>query len=86
MLLLLGWLVNLSVSALGVTVPNLNPILPIFGTLGLILIVLEGSLELEINKTKLPLIGKTSLMPLLTLLVLSFSVAFIIQHYSNADF
>jgi len=77
MLLLLGWMVSLSVAAFGVTLPNLNPVLPIFGTLGLILIVLEGSLELEINKSKLPLIGKTSLMALKPILLLSFGFAFI---------
>lgn len=34
-------------------------ILPALGTLGLILIVLEGTLELELNKEKLPLIRQT---------------------------
>ncbi len=86
MLLLLGWLVSLAVSSFGVSVPNLNPILPIFGTLGLILIVLEGSLELEIKRSKLPLIGKTSLMALIPILLLSFALAFVIQYFSDADF
>jgi potassium/hydrogen antiporter len=71
MLLLLGWCVGLSVANFDIRMPDLNPILPVLGTLGLILIVLEGSLELEINKSKLALIGKTTLMALLPIVVLS---------------
>lgn len=54
-----------------VPVPNLNPLLPVFGTIGLILIVLEGALELEINRSKLPFIGKSALLALLPMLLLS---------------
>ncbi len=36
----------------------LNDLIPVLGTIGLILIVLEGALELEINREKLPLILK----------------------------
>ncbi|MFZ9956948.1 MAG: sodium:proton antiporter, partial [Flavobacteriales bacterium] len=49
LLLLLGWLVKQTVDLLNINIPNLNPLLPILGTIGLILIVLEGSLELELN-------------------------------------
>lgn len=76
LLLLLGWLVRLVTDYIGIRIPNLNPILPVFGTLGLILIVLEGSLELEINKQKLPLIGKSSLLALLPMLLLSGGIAY----------
>jgi hypothetical protein len=49
-------------------VPDLSLALPVLGTVGLILIVLEGSLELELDKTKAPLIIKsffTALVPML---------------------
>ena len=36
----------------------LDSLIPVLGTIGLILIVLEGALELEITKEKLPLIIK----------------------------
>jgi hypothetical protein len=37
---------------LDIEIPDLTSTLPILGTIGLILIVLEGSLELELNKSK----------------------------------
>jgi hypothetical protein len=52
---------------LDIEIPDLTSTLPILGTIGLILIVLEGSLELELNKSKF--INKTSLgaLPLIVL-------------------
>jgi len=47
LLLLLGWGVKQIVSFFNIPVPNLTSALPILGTIGLVLIVLEGSLELE---------------------------------------
>lgn len=81
LLLLLGFGAKLITESLNISVPNLNPILPILGTIGLILIVLEGSLELEINKSKLPLIFKSSLVALIPLLVISFGIAYYLNHF-----
>ena len=53
LLLILGWSVKQGAILFEISIPNLIPILPILGTIGLILIVLEGSLELELNKSKL---------------------------------
>lgn len=83
LLLLLGFGLKFVSSNLKINIPDLNPILPVLGTIGLILIVLEGSLELEINKTKLPLIYKSSIMALLPLLIISFSVAYYLNYYEN---
>lgn len=83
LLLLLGFGLKVFSSNLKINIPDLNPILPILGTIGLILIVLEGSLELEINKTKLPLIFKSSIVALLPLLIISFSVAYYLNYYEN---
>ena len=55
LLILMGWLVKQGTGVLDIVIPDLNPLLPFFGTVGLILIVLEGSLELQFNKKKLPL-------------------------------
>ena len=57
LLLGLGWCVKEVTKFLNLSIPDLSPILPILGTIGLVLIVLDGSLELELNKTKMPLIG-----------------------------
>jgi hypothetical protein len=43
---------------LGISIPDLKPILPVIGTVGLILIVLEGALELKLEKNKLEIIKK----------------------------
>jgi cell volume regulation protein A len=86
LLLLMGWFVKLIASYFDIIVPNLNPILPIFGTLGLILIVLEGSLELELAKSKLGLIGKSAMVALLPILILSFGLAFLFQYFGNTSF
>ncbi len=79
-LLLLGWVLKQLSVFLKIEIPNLTTILPVLGTLGLVLIVLEGSLELELNKKKLPIIGKSLILALLPMLVLSFLLAFLF-HY-----
>ena len=83
LLLLLGFGAKLVAESLNISIPNLNPILPILGTIGLILIVLEGSLELEINKSKLPLILKSSIVALIPLLVISFGIAYYLNHFEH---
>lgn len=83
LLLLLGFGAKLVTESLNISIQNLNPILPILGTIGLILIVLEGSLELEINKSKLPLILKSSIVALIPLLVISFGIAYYLNHFEH---
>lgn len=86
LLLVLGWIVRQSVDFFELRVPNLNAILPILGTVGLILIVLEGSLELELNKSKLPMISKSSIVALLPMLLFSFALAWTFQYFGNVSF
>ncbi|MBK9247493.1 MAG: cation:proton antiporter [Ignavibacteria bacterium] len=83
LLLLLGFGVKLMSANLNFEVPNLDSFLPILGTVGLILIVLEGSLELEINKSKLPLIFKSTVIALIPLLILSVSIAYYLYYTFN---
>ncbi|MGB4820822.1 MAG: cation:proton antiporter [Saprospiraceae bacterium] len=83
LLLLLGWIVKQTVDLFHIHIPDLNPLLPILGTIGLILIVLEGSLELELNKSKLSLIKKSSLNALLPMLALAFIVALLFQNFEH---
>lgn len=86
LLLLLGWTVGQVSNILEIPTPNLNPILPILGTVGLILIVLEGSLELELNKSKFSFVGKASLIAFLPMLLFSFGLAFAFQYFGNTTF
>ena len=83
LLLLLGFGVKLMSANFTIEVPNLDSFLPILGTVGLILIVLEGSLELEINKSKLPLIFKSTVIALIPLLILSVSIAYYLYYTFN---
>lgn len=86
LLIALGWCVKQASSFFGFQVYNLNPILPLLGTVGLILIVLEGSLELEINRSKLSLVGKSSLMALIPMILLSVGIALAFDYFGHTGF
>lgn len=79
LLLILGWIVKQSINFFHVELPDLEPILPILGTMGLVLIVLEGSLELEITKRKLPFIGKSFLIAFFAILAFSLGFGYILH-------
>jgi len=80
LLLALGYLVKQLCTLFNIVLFDLGGMLPILGTIGLILIVLEGALELELSKEKLPLIGKSIWVALLPIVVLCFGVA-LTMHY-----
>lgn len=86
LLLLLGWLVKQVTTLAQVQVPNLSPILPVLGTVGLILIVLEGALELELDKSKIPVIKKSFIVSFFPILILAFFLAGIFQYFGNTTF
>lgn len=86
LLLLLGFVVRQVSDFMVLPIPDLTVLLPIFGTVGLILIVLEGSLELELDKSKIPVILKSALVAFLPMLILSFSLAYALQYYSGSSF
>lgn len=81
LLLVLGWSVKQIADVFKISFPSLEEQLPAIGTIGLILIVLEGSLELEIHKSNLPLIGKSAIAALLPMLLLSFGLAQAIYYF-----
>jgi len=86
LLLLLGWAVRQITDFLGTNLPDLSPFLPILGTIGLILIVLEGSLELDLNKSKIVLIRKSFLGVLIPMIAMAILVAYLFQYYGNYPF
>lgn len=83
LLLLLGWVIRQSTTFFGIHVPDLAPLLPVLGTVGLILIVLEGSLELELNKSKLKVISKSFIGSLLPLLAMAFLFAYLFHYFGG---
>lgn len=75
LLMALGLVLGVVVPGSGLNLPDLNPVLPILGSVGLILIVLEGALELEVSKSKNGLILKSLLMALIPMLIFAFALA-----------
>lgn len=86
LLLMLGFCVRQATEALEIKIPGLTSLLPALGSIGLILIVLEGAMELEFNKSKLPIIAKTSMMALLPMLVVGFGIATALYHMGGTSF
>ncbi|GAB3502563.1 hypothetical protein GCM10027442_02410 [Emticicia fontis] len=71
----MGILAKFITNYLNFRIPNLEPYLPVIGTVGLILIVLEGSLELEIEVQKRKLFVSTVKSALLGLALFSVLLA-----------
>lgn len=70
LLMFTGMLFRLGVDFYGaVELTFLDQLIPVIGTLGLILIVLEGALELDINRKKIPVILKGFLAAFIILVV-----------------
>ncbi len=84
LLILTGIGISLGLSEWGVEDLQLMLVLELLGIVGLIMIVLEAALDLELTRDKLPLIGKSLLIALLCLLVTSFGVAVILQQFYEA--
>lgn len=85
LLLLLGWLMKQLAKYFGFVIPDLSPALPVLGTIGLILIVLEGSLELELKSSKAKMIVQSFFTALLPMFALAFGFAYILQNFGYAD-
>ncbi|MEZ0541540.1 sodium:proton exchanger [Fibrella arboris] len=64
LLLLMGALLRLLTNSLNIQVPFVAPTLSALGTLSLILVVLEGGLDLDIQPERLSLVRRTGLMAL----------------------
>lgn len=79
MLILLGVIIQLTLWKPDLTVPgnSIMIVLEILGNVGLIFIVLEAALDLELKREKIGLIIKSFMMALAALLVSSFAIAFL---------
>ncbi len=70
----------------GVEPFNLSNILPVVGTVGLILIVLEGALELKFEKDKVKLIRKTFGSAFFILIITSLLITFLFRYVTHLPF
>ena len=86
LLLLLGWLLHQLTAFLDLHLPDFSGFLPILGSIGLILIVLEGSLELNLSKSKIGLIRKSFFGALLTMFVLTIVLSYLFHYLGGYSF
>ncbi|KIA89161.1 cation:proton antiporter [Kaistella jeonii] len=85
-LLATGWLLNQVGGLFNIIIPNLNVVLPVLGTIGLILIVLEGSLELELNRSNQSVIKKSALIALLPLVIIAIGFSLFLYYEWEVPF
>lgn len=86
LLLIAGWIVKQIAQAIEIPIPDLTPILPIIGTVGLILIVMEGTLELELNKSKIAVVLKALVISLIPMLIFNVVLALAFQKLAGVSF
>ncbi|MCK5066456.1 MAG: cation:proton antiporter [Bacteroidales bacterium] len=85
LLIFLGMGLHGVVSATGLESPDLTPILEVLGIIGLIMIVLEASLDLELAGEKRTLISRAFFTALVNLAFSSFLIAGVMMIYLKVD-
>lgn len=63
-----------------IQIPGVSFLLTLFGDIGLIMIVLEGSLDLEVTRKKIPLVGKSILSAIL-ILAATCGLIYLVLHF-----
>ncbi|MBS7566392.1 cation:proton antiporter [Mucilaginibacter sp. Bleaf8] len=86
LLLFLGVSIKQLVTYFDIKVFNIGAILPTLGTLGLILIVFEGALELKYSPQKNAVIKKSFFSALIILLCTTFTISWIFWQLSGSDY
>ena len=86
LLLALGWLVKQGTEIFKIPIADLTPILPVIGTIGLILIVLEGSLELEVKLSKITFVSKSIIVAYFPFFIISFILGYVFYYYGGVSF
>ncbi|MFK7756317.1 MAG: cation:proton antiporter [Flavobacteriales bacterium] len=85
MLIGLGIIIQKAAKGFGYDLPDLQTPLVFLGTVGVILIVLEAALDLELSKEKWPTIWKSLVAALLGLLVSTFIIAMFFKLVMSLD-
>ena len=86
LLLFLGIVIKQLVDYFGFKTFDFTKILPALGTLGLILIVFEGALELKYSQEKNAIIKKTFFSALIILLLTCISITLVISYLTGDEF
>ncbi len=79
----MGIVLQLGVSYTGINIPNLRPILPVLGTLGLILIVMDAALEIKLERSKLKGLARGVFSAILLLVVFVAALTIIVVKVWN---
>ena len=82
----LGVLVKLITVELGIATFDFMRLIPTIGTLGLILIVFEGGLDLEYRPEKKPIIRNALILSVVILVLTALGIAFVFQYFTGAEF
>ncbi|WP_323814283.1 hypothetical protein [Cellvibrio sp. NN19] len=85
LLIVSGILSRILLDYFGFSIPLLDVLLPIVGTLGLILIVLEGALDLKISRDNMGLIARATICSLLGLLITGGLIASLLHYWFDAS-
>lgn len=85
LLLLLGFGMRQLSLLLQIDLPELSAMLPVFGTIGLILIVLEGALELEFDASKTMLIKKAAIASFIPMITLAGLLSVLFQYAAGVS-
>jgi len=85
LLILLGMILHGVVKALHIPSPELTPVLEVLGIIGLIMIVLEASLDLELSGEKRRVISRAFFAALVTLVLSAGLIAGVITLYLGVD-
>lgn len=86
LLLLTGISIHYGTDYFQISTPDFNGLLPLLGTLGLILIVLEGSLELKLEPSKKLMIRQSLVAALVILLTTTLAIALLFLFLFDASF
>lgn len=85
LLIILGVTLHGLVAGTGIESPDLTPMLEVLGTVGLIMIVLEASLDLELTGEKRKLISQAFFTALVSLILTSLLISGVIMLYLKVD-
>jgi Kef-type K+ transport system membrane component KefB len=85
LLIALGFIISLVSKELAIPTLDLSSVLPILGTIGLILIVLDESFELQLGKDRIPIIKKSLIVAVFPMLILCALLAMAFCFFRDAN-
>ncbi|MDX9782868.1 MAG: hypothetical protein RBT35_07825 [Bacteroidales bacterium] len=86
LLLALGWFMKELATLIKIEIPDISFSLPLLGTVGLILIVLDGALDLELDRSKKKIITKHIFGSAFSIISLSLLLGFLFLKLGAPDF